>query len=77
MTNAAAIPIRLPTTDTLSLRLDQQPETVAVELGGTIAVLEPVFEIAEAWGELYMVVASSVVYTPDAEPGSVLSSGDS
>jgi hypothetical protein len=30
---------------------------------------DTLFEIAEAWGESYMVAASSVEYTPDAEPG--------
>ena len=29
---------------------------------------DTLFEIAEAWGESYMVVASSVQYAPDAEP---------
>ena len=33
------------------------------------------FEIAEAWGESYRVVASSVEYDPDAEPEAVADGG--
>ena len=36
---------------------------------------DTLFEIAEAWGESYRVVASSVEYAPDAEPGAADGSG--
>ena len=36
---------------------------------------DTLFEIAEAWGESYKVVASSVKYAPDAEPGAAEGSG--
>ncbi|MCY3014832.1 MAG: hypothetical protein NT171_09085 [Planctomycetota bacterium] len=36
---------------------------------------DTLFEIAEAWGESYRVVASSVEYAPDAEPGAAAGSG--
>jgi hypothetical protein len=36
---------------------------------------DTLFEIAEAWGESYSVVASSVEYAPDAEPTAAAGGG--
>jgi hypothetical protein len=37
---------------------------------------DTLFEFAEAWGESYRVVASSVEYAPDAEPRAAAVGGD-
>jgi hypothetical protein len=36
---------------------------------------DTLFEIAEAWGESYRVMASSVEYAPDADPGDAADGG--